>query len=235
MEGDGIDPKDLEILPVRLVQAALQKGLTAQSGMKYGELLPSNSKNAAKYALKNRRFGKEAVSMLNRAASLFVLYIASIAQDQAKSKKRSTIYDKDVLEALKLGLFWEIEREMSSEMQKVYSEMGGEKQLEGEEATLKNAGEEFNDDDLAMSDDVIDVDDDEELDEAAWMEDEDYDPAEDSDVIDVDEDVYEDDVGYEGETQVENAGMSVDEPSMGAVHVEEGGQVADEQQETQYS
>ncbi|KAK1938436.1 hypothetical protein X943_001181 [Babesia divergens] len=166
MEGSGIDPKDLEILPVRLVQAALQKGLISQgvtNDTKSSDTA-SNSKQAAKYSPKNRRFSRDAINTLNRAASLFVLYIVSIAQDHARSKKRATVYDKDIREALKQGLFWEIEREMSEEMLNLYEEMKNkEVELNGGDRTganLENGGHENTEDTSAQEavDDNVDVD-----------------------------------------------------------------------------
>ncbi|GFE54562.1 CCAAT-binding transcription, putative [Babesia ovis] len=121
MEEDSINPNELEILPVKLVQAALQKGIfdviALDPGEQDGDM--RSGKHGTKYALKNRKFNKDAVSVVNRAASLFVLYITAIAQDIARNKKRSTVYEADIIEALKAALFWEIEREMSSDMSTV--------------------------------------------------------------------------------------------------------------------
>ncbi|CDR95087.1 hypothetical protein, conserved [Babesia bigemina] len=127
MEEDNIEPRELEILPMKLVQTALQKGLLDRAALSGVEA--STVKGGKKHtAIRNRKFSRDAVNVLNRAASLFVLYITTVAQDIAKTKKRwdvltelctvcrATVYETDILEALKSCLFWEIEREMSEEM-----------------------------------------------------------------------------------------------------------------------
>ncbi|ORM41489.1 uncharacterized protein BXIN_2509 [Babesia sp. Xinjiang] len=118
---EAIEPNQLEILPVKLVQAALQRGILTSAALNPTEQSTAKrgGKHATKYALKNRKFSKDALNTLNRAASLFVLYITTIAQDIAKNKKRATVYDADIIEALKVGQFWEIEREMSDDMEAV--------------------------------------------------------------------------------------------------------------------
>ncbi|GIX64597.1 transcription factor [Babesia caballi] len=145
-----IDAKELELLPVKLVQQALNKGLleSAAMGAVNETRMKRGAKRAVRYTLKQKKFAKDAVNTVNRAAGLFVLYMAAVAQDIAKSKKRTTVCQTDIVEALKAGLFGEIEREMSAEgaavnellkvrqAQMLSAEEGGE----GDEPTADGAG-----------------------------------------------------------------------------------------------
>lgn len=109
-----VTPKTLEILPVALVHDILQRGITS-----VGHSEPSNdvstNKNAKRYVPKNRKFKKEAIASLSRASSLFVLYITTIAYSIANANKRSTVVERDVMEALRTCMFWEIERQIVNE------------------------------------------------------------------------------------------------------------------------
>nr|BAN65282.1 hypothetical protein [Babesia bovis] len=141
MAEESINPDELEILPVKFVQAALHKGMLQDVTLHNVDEVTSTrtGKSIANYALKNRKFSRDAVNMLNRAASLFVLYITTLAQDIAKNKKRTTIYEADILEALNTALFWEIEREMSEDMNEVNELLKiRQKQMLEQQAQLPN-------------------------------------------------------------------------------------------------
>ncbi|UKK02610.1 DNA-directed DNA polymerase [Theileria orientalis] len=108
-------PKDLEILPNKIVHDILQYGITYDSSVNghNTDSVTGVSKNSKRYNPKNRKFKKEALCSMNRVASLFVLYITTVAESIAKSNKRSTVYDKDILQALRQCMFWEVETQIT--------------------------------------------------------------------------------------------------------------------------
>ncbi|GBE61691.1 CCAAT-binding transcription factor [Babesia ovata] len=161
MDGDNIEPRELEILPIKLVQTALQKGLLDRAAL--SRVGASTGKSGKKQtAIRHKKFSKDAVNVFNRAASLFVLYITTIAQDIAKTKKRATVYEADILEALKSCLFWEIEREMSEEMAAVNELMKRRQaQILREQKQEADADTIANEDQAAEADDAVDMHDEE--------------------------------------------------------------------------
>eukprot|EP00371_Babesia_bovis_P001126 XP_001609773.1 hypothetical protein [Babesia bovis T2Bo] len=121
MAEESINPDELEILPVKFVQAALHKGMLQDVTLHNVDEVTSTrtGKSIANYALKNRKFSRDAVNMLNRAAT--------------------TIYEADILEALNTALFWEIEREMSEDMNEVNELLKiRQKQMLEQQAQLPN-------------------------------------------------------------------------------------------------
>ncbi|UKJ89616.1 DNA-directed DNA polymerase [Theileria orientalis] len=175
-------PKDLEILPNKIVHDILQYGITYDSSVNEpnSDSTLGVSKNSKRYNLKNRKFKKEALCSMNRVASLFVLYITTVAESIAKSNKRSTVYDKDILQALRQCMFWEVETQIAD------SEKTELKQTPHKD---EKAGIEMDvDDDLDVEpEDDTEIQDDLEMDE------------------DVDEDLEELDVG--DLEQIENKGL----------------------------
>ncbi|AFZ81191.1 hypothetical protein BEWA_005990 [Theileria equi strain WA] len=125
-------PKSLELLPVALVgnvHDILQRGITSVDHPDSSNDVSTN-KNAKKYLPKNRKFKKEAIASLNRASSLFVLYVTTIAHSIAKANKRSTVVERDVMEALRTCMFWEIERRIVNEQDTQYEEDGDDVEID---------------------------------------------------------------------------------------------------------
>ncbi|KAK2198295.1 Histone-fold [Babesia duncani] len=106
------NPKLLEQIPSTVLHHLLQRGIYSDTNNFSHESVDESTNKGNKRPSRNRIFRKTAVAGLNRAASLFIIYITTIAHDIAKSQKRSTVLERDVLAALKLSLFWEIEREI---------------------------------------------------------------------------------------------------------------------------
>ncbi|XP_953044.1 uncharacterized protein TA08125 [Theileria annulata] len=123
-EEDEFTPKDLEILPFKTVHDIVHYGITRDSTdfEDPSSSSPGVSKNAKKYSLKYRRFRKEAIFSMNRIASLFVLYITTIAESIAKNNKRTTVFDKDILEALKQCMFYEVESQINDLQKKEHTD-----------------------------------------------------------------------------------------------------------------
>ncbi|EAN31731.1 hypothetical protein TpMuguga_04g00379 [Theileria parva strain Muguga] len=126
-EEDEFTPKDLEVLPFKTVLSVhdiVHFGITRDSTDFdcSNSSNPGVSKNVKKYSPKNRRFRKEAIFSMNRIASLFVLYITTIAESIAKNNRRSSVFDKDILEALKQCMFYEVESQINDLQQKENNE-----------------------------------------------------------------------------------------------------------------
>ncbi|BAM42198.1 uncharacterized protein TOT_040000568 [Theileria orientalis strain Shintoku] len=163
-------PKDLEVLPNKIVHDILQYGITYDSSVNEPNSDSSLgvSKNSKRYNPKNRKFKKEALCSMNRVASLFVLYITTVAESIAKSNKRSTVYDRDILQALRQCMFWDVETQITDSESTELQQKSSKDEKEGMEMDGDDDLDVEPEDDTELQDDLEmdeDVDEDsEELD-----------------------------------------------------------------------
>ncbi|XP_055690517.1 DNA polymerase epsilon subunit 3 [Lutzomyia longipalpis] len=93
--------------------------------------------------------GKEARSVLGRAASVFVIYLTASATNTAKSHNRKAITGQDILDSLEEMEFEDF-LEPLKEFQEAFRKNEQGKKNKKKEATSKQAAEETNEQDEEM-------------------------------------------------------------------------------------